>query len=442
MELKKTEKLEKSIVALTIEISAAEIEAAKEKAFKKNGKNITVPGFRKGKAPRKVIEKLYGEGVFFEDALNICYPEAFDAAVAEAALKQVGQADVNIEDMHDDGSVVLVCKVPVEPEVELSAYKGLSAENETVRILAADVNAEIERMAQRNSSIATVERAAKNGDTVILDYAGSVDGVAFEGGTAEKQQLKLGSGTFIPGFEDQLVGVKAGESKDVVVTFPTEYHAAELAGKEAVFACTVHEVKETVLPAIDDEFAKDVSETAETLEDLKKEVKERLSEQRNQAVDRQYEEDILTALIGNMTADIPDAMIEAQVDNLVQDFAYRLQMQGMNLDQYVKMIGAEMGGFRAMFNEQAERQVKVRLALRKVIELEGIEVSEADIEAKYSELAEQYKMDLEQVKKVLPVEAMIEDLMMDKAMACVKDSSKPVKKSKKKDEEAKEEAAE
>ena len=442
MELKKTEKLEKSIVALTIEISAAEIEAAKEKAFKKNGKNITVPGFRKGKAPRKVIEKLYGEGVFFEDALNICYPEAFDAAVAEAALKQVGQADVNIEDMHDDGSVVLVCKVPVEPEVELSAYKGLSAEKETVRILAADVNAEIERMAQRNSSIATVERAAKNGDTVILDYAGSVDGVAFEGGTAEKQQLKLGSGTFIPGFEDQLVGVKAGESKDVVVTFPTEYHAAELAGKEAVFACTVHEVKETVLPAIDDEFAKDVSETAETLEDLKKEVKERLSEQRNQAVDRQYEEDILTALIGNMTADIPDAMIEAQVDNLVQDFAYRLQMQGMNLDQYVKMIGAEMGGFRAMFNEQAERQVKVRLALRKVIELEGIEVSEADIEAKYSELAEQYKMDLEQVKKVLPVEAMIEDLMMDKAMACVKDSSKPVKKSKKKDEEAKEEAAE
>ena len=442
MELKKTEKLEKSIVALTIEISAAEIEAAKEKAFKKNGKNITVPGFRKGKAPRKVIEKLYGEGVFFEDALNICYPEAFDAAVAEAALKQVGQADVNIEDMHDDGSVVLVCKVPVEPEVELSAYKGLSAEKETVRILAADVNAEIERMAQRNSSIATVERAAKNGDTVILDYAGSVDGVAFEGGTAEKQQLKLGSGTFIPGFEDQLVGVKAGESKDVVVTFPTEYHAAELAGKEAVFACTVHEVKETVLPAIDDEFAKDVSETAETLEDLKKEVKERLSEQRNQAVDRQYEEDILTALIGNMTADIPDAMIEAQVDNLVQDFAYRLQMQGMNLDQYVKMIGAEMGGFRAMFNEQAERQVKVRLALRKVIELEGIEVSEADIEAKYSELAEQYKMDLEQVKKVLPVEAMLEDLMMDKAMACVKDSSKPVKKSKKKDEEAKEEAAE
>ena len=442
MELKKTEKLEKSIVALTIEISAAEIEAAKEKAFKKNGKNITVPGFRKGKAPRKVIEKLYGEGVFFEDALNICYPEAFDAAVAEATLKQVGQADVNIEDMHDDGSVVLVCKVPVEPEVELSAYKGLSAEKETVRILAADVNAEIERMAQRNSSIATVERAAKNGDTVILDYAGSVDGVAFEGGTAEKQQLKLGSGTFIPGFEDQLVGVKAGESKDVVVTFPTEYHAAELAGKEAVFACTVHEVKETVLPAIDDEFAKDVSETAETLEDLKKEVKERLSEQRNQAVDRQYEEDILTALIGNMTADIPDAMIEAQVDNLVQDFAYRLQMQGMNLDQYVKMIGAEMGGFRAMFNEQAERQVKVRLALRKVIELEGIEVSEADIEAKYSELAEQYKMDLEQVKKVLPVEAMLEDLMMDKAMACVKDSSKPVKKSKKKDEEAKEEAAE
>ena len=442
MELKKTEKLEKSIVALTIEISAAEIEAGKEKAFKKSGKNITVPGFRKGKAPRKMIEKLYGEGVFFEDALNICYPEAFDAAVAEAGLKQVGQADVKIDNMNEDGSVVLVCNVPVEPEVELSEYKGLSAEKDTVKVLVADVNAEIDRMAQRNSSIETVDRAAKKDDTVILDYAGSVDGVAFEGGTAENQQLKLGSGTFIPGFEDQLIGCKAGDTKDVVVTFPTEYHAPELAGKEAVFKCTVHEVKQTVLPTIDDEFAKDVSETAETLDDLKKEIKERLTEQRTQAVDRQYEEDILTALIGNMTADIPDAMIDAQVDTLVQDFAYRLQMQGMQLEQYMKMTGVEMGGFRAMFRDQAERQVKVRLALQKVIELENIEVSEADIDAKYAELAEQYKMDLEQVKKILPAESMTEDLKMDKALACVKDSSKPVKKSKKKDDEAKEEAAE
>ena len=441
MEIKKTEKLEKSIVALTIEISAAEIETAKEKAFKKNGKNITVPGFRKGKAPRKVIEKLYGEGVFFEDALNICYPEAFDAAVAEAGLKQVGQADVKIEDMNDDGSVVLVCNVPVEPEVELSAYKGLSVEKETVKVLIADVKAEIDRMAQRNASIETVTRAAKKNDTVILDYAGSVDGVAFQGGTAEKQTLKLGSGTFIPGFEEQLIGVKAGESKDVVVTFPEEYHAPDLAGKEAVFACTVHEVKETILPKIDDEFAKDVSETAETVDDLKKEIKERLTKQRTQAAEQQYEEELLTALIGNLTADIPEAMIESQIETLVQDFNYRLQMQGMQLDQYIKMIGAEPQGFRAMFRDQAERQVKIRLALQKVIELENIEVSEEELEAKYAELAEQYKMELEQIKKVLPVAAMTDDLKMEKATACVKDSSKPVKKSAKK-EEKEEEAAE
>ena len=442
MELKKTEKLEKSIVALTIEISAAEIDAGKEKAFKKNGKNITVPGFRKGKAPRKIIEKLYGEGVFFEDALNICYPAAFDAAVAEAGLKQVGQADVKIEDMNEDGSVVLVCNVPVEPEVELSEYKGLSAEKETVKVLVADVNAEIDRMAQRNASIESVDRAAKKDDTVVLDYEGFVDGVAFEGGKGEKQELKLGSNTFIPGFEDQLIGCKAGESKDVVVTFPTEYHAAELAGKEATFKCTVHEVKETVLPAIDDEFAKDVSETAETLDDLKKEIKERLTAQRTEVIDRQYEEDILTALIGNLTADIPDAMIDAQVDNLVQDFGYRLQMQGMQLEQYIQMTGMDKDGFRGMFRDQAERQVKIRLALQKVVELESIEVTEADLEAKYSELAEQYKMDLEQVKKVLPAESLTDDLKMDKALACVKDSSKPIKKAKKKAEDTEEAAAE
>ena len=267
MELKNVEKLEKSIVALTIEISADELEAAKEQAYKKSRNRITVPGFRKGHAPRKIIENLYGDGVFFEDALNICYPKAYEEAVKQADIKAVAPADVNVSDMTDAGAVVLVCKVPVEPEVTLGEYKGLSVEKEEAKVLAADVKAELDRMAQRLARTQTVERAAKKNDTVSIDFEGFVDGTAFEGGKGENYELKLGSGTFIPGFEDQLIGTKAGDEKDVVVTFPEEYHAKELAGKEATFKCKVHEVKETITPAIDDEFAKDVSEKAETLDD-------------------------------------------------------------------------------------------------------------------------------------------------------------------------------
>ena len=268
MELKNVEKLEKSITALTIEISAAELETAKDQAFKKNGKKITVPGFRKGKAPRKVIEGLYGDGVFFEDALNICYPKAYEEALEKSGIKAVAPADVEISEMTESGAVVLICKVPVEPEVTLATTRGISlVEKEEAKVLVADVKAELDRMAQRLARTETVERAAKKNDTVVIDFEGFVDGTAFEGGKGENYDLKLGSGTFIPGFEDQLIGTKAGQEKDVVVTFPTEYHAPELAGKEATFKCTVHEVKEKIiLPAIDDEFAKDVSETAETVE--------------------------------------------------------------------------------------------------------------------------------------------------------------------------------
>ena len=442
MELKKVEKLEKSITALTIEISAEELEAAKEQAFKKNGKRITVPGFRKGKAPRKVIESLYGDGVFFEDALNICYPKAYDAAIAESGIKPVAPADVQISEMTDAGAVVLECKVPVEPEVTLGEYKGLSVEKEEAKVLVADVKAELDRIAQRLARTQSVERAAKKGDTTVIDFEGFVDGVAFEGGKGENYDLKLGSGSFIPGFEDQLIGCKAGEEKDVVVTFPTEYHAAELAGKEATFKCTVHEVKETILPAIDDEFAKDVSETAETLDDLKKEVKERLLAQKSDMFERDYEEALLTAVIDGMQAEIPEAMIEVQLDNVMQDFGYRLQMQGMNLEQYAQMSGMEMGQFRAMFRPQAERQVKVRLALQKIVETEGLDVTAEEIDAKYQELASQYGMELEQVKKALPADTITGDMKLDKAIALIKDTSKPKKKTKKKAEDESAETAE
>lgn len=443
MELKNTEKQEHSVVALTIEITKAEFEAAKDKAFKKTGKNITVPGFRKGKAPRKMIEKLYGEGVFFEEAFNIIYPDAMEMAVEKSGIKPVGRADVDLGDPAEEGGLTIIAKVPVEPEVELGEYKGIEVEKETVKVLQADVKAELNRMAQRNARTETVERKAKKNDTVDIDFEGFVDGVPFEGGKAEHHELTLGSGAFIPGFEDQLIGCKAGDEKDVVVTFPEEYHAKELAGKEAIFKCKVHKVEETILPEIDDEFAKDVSDTCETLDDLKKEITERLKAERQEAADNAFEEKVLDAVIDGMKADIPAAMIDAQVDTIVQDFGYRLQMQGMGLEQYLKMTGTEMGAFRAMFQSQAERQVKTRLALQKVVELEGITVSDKELEEEYAKMAEQYKMEVEKVKAIVSKEALEGDLKISNALEFIKKNAKVKKAAKKKAaEETTEETAE
>lgn len=443
MELKNTEKQEHSVVALTIEITKAEFEAAKDKAFKKTGKNITVPGFRKGKAPRKMIEKLYGEGVFFEEAFNIIYPDAMEMAVEKSGIKPVGRADVDLGDPAEEGGLTIIAKVPVEPEVELGEYKGIEVEKETVKVLQADVKAELNRMAQRNARTETVERKAKKNDTVDIDFEGFVDGVPFEGGKAEHHELTLGSGAFIPGFEDQLIGCKAGDEKDVVVTFPEEYHAKELAGKEATFKCKVHKVEETILPEIDDEFAKDVSDTCETLDDLKKEITERLKAERQEAADNAFEEKVLDAVIDGMKADIPAAMIDAQVDTIVQDFGYRLQMQGMGLEQYLKMTGTEMGAFRAMFQSQAERQVKTRLALQKVVELEGITVSDKELEEEYAKMAEQYKMEVEKVKAIVSKEALEGDLKISNALEFIKNNAKVKKAAKKKAaEETTEETAE
>lgn len=432
MELKNTEKQEHSVVALTIEITKAEFEAAKDKAFKKTGKNITVPGFRKGKAPRKMIEKLYGEGVFFEEAFNIIYPDAMEMAVEKSGIKPVGRADVDLGDPAEEGGLTIIAKVPVEPEVELGEYKGIEVEKETVKVLQADVKAELNRMAQRNARTETVERKAKKNDTVDIDFEGFVDGVPFEGGKAEHHELTLGSGAFIPGFEDQLIGCKAGDEKDVVVTFPEEYNAKELAGKEATFKCKVHKVEETILPEIDDEFAKDVSDTCETLDDLKKEITERLKAERQEAADNAFEEKVLDAVIDGMKADIPAAMIDAQVDTIVQDFGYRLQMQGMGLEQYLKMTGTEMGAFRAMFKDQAERQVKTRLALQKVVELEGITVSDKELEEEYAKMAEQYKMEVEKVKAIVSKEALEGDLKISNALEFIKKNAKVKKAAKKK----------
>ena len=423
MELKNTEKLEHSVVALTIEITKAEFEAAKDKAFKKSGKNITVPGFRKGKAPRKMIEKLYGEGVFFEEAFNILYPQAMDMAVEKSGIKMVGRADVDLGEPAEEGGLTIIAKVPVEPEVELGEYKGIEAEKETVKVLQADVKAELNRMAQRFARTETVERKAKKNDTVDIDFEGFVDGVAFEGGKAEHHELTLGSGAFIPGFEDQLIGCKAGDEKDVVVTFPKEYHAEELAGKEATFKCKVHKVEETILP---------------TLDDLKKEITDRLKNERQEAADAAFEEKLLDVVIAGMKADIPEAMIDSQVDTIVQDFGYRLQMQGMGLEQYLKMTNTEMGAFRAMFKDQAERQVKTRLALQKVADQENITVSEQEIADEYAKMAEQYKMDVEKIKTIVAESALSGDLRISNALEFIKKNAKVKKASKKKAEETEE----
>ena len=443
MQLKGIEKKEKNQVELTISIDKEEFEKALERAYRKNVGKMTVPGFRKGKAPRKIIEKLYGEGVFFEEAFNIIYPDAMEMAVEKSGIKPVGRADVDLGDPAEEGGLIIIAKVPVEPEVELGEYKGIEVEKETVKVLQADVKAELNRMAQRNARTETVERKAKKNVTVDIDFEGFVDGVPFEGGKAEHHELTLGSGAFIPGFEDQLIGCKAGDEKDVVVTFPEEYHAKELAGKEATFKCKVHKVEETILPEIDDEFAKDVSDTCETLDDLKKEITERLKAERQEAADNAFEEKVLDAVIDGMKADIPAAMIDAQVDTIVQDFGYRLQMQGMGLEQYLKMTGTEMGAFRAMFKDQAERQVKTRLALQKVVELEGITVSDTELEEEYAKMAEQYKMEVEKVKAIVSKEALEGDLKISNALEFIKKNAKVKKAAKKKaTEETTEETAE
>lgn len=446
MELKNTEKQEHSVVALTIEITKAEFEAAKDKAFKKTGKNITVPGFRKGHAPRKMIEKLYGEGVFFEEAFNIIYPDAMEMAVEKSGIKPVGRADVDLGDPAEEGGLTIIAKVPVEPEVELGEYKGIEVEKETVKVPAADVKAELNRLAQRNARTETVDRKAKKNDTVDIDFEGSIDGVPFDGGKAEHHMLTLGSGAFIPGFEDQLIGCKAGDEKDVVVTFPEEYHAKELAGKEAVFKCKVHKVEETILPELDDEFAKDVSDTCETLDDLKKEISDRLKKERQEAADRAFEDKLMDVVIEGMKADIPQAMVESQIDSFVQDFGYRLQMQGMTLEQYIKMTGTEMSAFRAMFRDQADRQVKTRLALEKVAELENIAVSDKELDEEYAKMAEQYGMEVDKVKSIVSAEALSGDLKISNALELIKKNAKVKKPAAKKkaaeETEATEETAE
>ncbi len=436
MNVKSVEKLEKSMVALTIEASAEEFEAAIEKAYRKNRGRIAIPGFRKGKAPRKIIETMYGAEIFYEDAINDLYPDLFAQAAEQEKLDTVAYPEVELLEANKEG-FSFKATVAVRPEVKLGKYKGLTAPKETVKVAEKDIDEELKPYIQRATRMVDVERKAKKGDTVTIDFEGFMDGKAFDGGKGDNYDLELGSGSFIPGFEDQLIGVKPGAEKDVNVTFPEEYQAEELAGKPAVFKVTVHAVKEKQTPALDDEFAKDVSEF-ETLAALRKDLGDKLTERRERQANSAFEEALLDQVTENMTVEIPEAMVEMRAQQMLEDYAQRITSQGIPFEQYLAMTGLTVDMLKLQASEGAARQVKTDLALRAVAEAEKIEVTEDDIAAECERLAQQYGMPAEKVKEIVPAADLTRDLSNQKAAKVIFDSAKagkaPAKKATKKDE--------
>ena len=420
MTVKSCEKLEKSRVALTIEASAEEFEAAVNKAYLKMRGKINVPGFRVGKAPRKIIEKMYGEEVFYEEAVNIILPDAYEDAVKEQKLDVVGYPEVELESCTKDG-VVFKCTVAVYPEVKLGQYKGLEAPKAEVKVAAADVNARLKEMADRNSRLVSVERAVKKGDTADIDFEGFDNGVAFDGGKGENFDLEIGSGSFVPGFEEQLIGMKAGEEKDIDITFPENY-APELAGKPVVFHVKVNEVKVKEVPAVDDEFAKDVSEF-DTLKELKADIKKKMTAERTEAAQRAFEDVLMAKVAEGVEAEIPHEMVELQAERMMEQFKQQLAAQGVPFDQYLKMTGTTEADFRKQADGPAAEQVKMDLAVEAIIKAEGLEATDEDVENELKNVAEKYGMDLETVKKYLRPEDVKEQVIREKAVKVVADSA-------------------
>ena len=436
MTVKSCEKVEKSQVALTIEVNAAEFEAAVEKAYQKMRRKISVPGFRPGKAPRKMIERMYGAEVFFEEAINIAFPEAYEAAAEQEKLQIVGYPIVEMVGEVTKDGFTFKATTPVYPEVTLGEYKGLKAEKPEVKVLAADVDERLKALADRNTRLVSVDRAAKSGDTAVIDFEGFLDGKPFDGGKGENHNLELGSGSFVPGFEDQVIGMKAGEEKDLDITFPENYHA-DLAGKAVVFKVKVHEVKEKEVPAMDDEFAKDVSEF-DTLKDLKADLKKKITEERQKDADRVFEENLMNQVAENITADIPDVMVENQAHQYLDNFKAQISRQ-FPYEEYKKMTGMDDAKLLEEAKEPALRQVKMDLATAAIIKAENIEASDEDVEAEFTKMAEQFGMDVEMVKKYLSKEQVHDQILTQKAVAVVVDSAtaeKPAKKTAKKAETA------
>ncbi|MBP3729114.1 MAG: trigger factor [Lachnospiraceae bacterium] len=413
------EKLEKNMAKLTIEIPAEEVAAAEQRAYQKSKNQIAIPGFRKGKAPRNIVEKIYGADIFMEDAVNDLLPDAYEAAVKESELEVVSRPEIDYVQLEHGKAIIVTALVAVKPEVKLGQYKGLTLELEAPVVSEEDVEAELKKEQEKNATMKAVEdRPVQEGDTVTLDYAGSIDGVAFAGGTAQGQELVIGSHHFIPGFEEQMVGMNLGEEKDLQVKFPEEYGAKELAGKDAVFHVTVHAISEKELPELDDEFASEVSEF-ETLEAYKEDIKTKLQERKDKAFVQEKENAALEAAVKNAEMEIPQAMIDAQAEDMVREFGERLQMQGMKLEQYLQFTGLSMPQMVSQYKDQAKKRIEGRLVLEAIVEAEKIEIGEEDREKGYAELAERYGMEADKVKDFFDEESLAsfdKDLATQKAL--------------------------
>ena len=440
MSVKSCETLEKSMVALTVEVSAGEFEAAVEKAYRKQRGSIRVPGFRPGKAPRKMIENMYGAGVFYEEAVNEALPDAYTAAVKEQELEVVGYPEVELLSVGKEG-FSFKATVAVYPEVTLGQYKGVEAPKAEVSVTDEDVEGRIKEMADRNSRMVSVEdRAVAKGDIANIDFEGFLDGVPFDGGKSDSFDLEIGSGQFVPGFEDQVAGMSISEEKDINITFPEDYHA-DLAGKAVVFHVKVNAIKVKEIPVLDDEFAKDVSEF-DTLEELKKDVREKMLAEREEGAKRAFEDAAMAKVAAGIQADIPDAMIEEQARRFVDNFRMQLQSQGVPYEQYMKMTGMEEEKLMADAKAPAEGQVRMDLAIAAIVKAEGLEASDEDVEAEYSKMAGQYGMDVENVKKYLNDDVIKEQIVRAKAVELVAAAAVPVKPEEVKAEEPKAEETE
>lgn len=423
------EKLEKNMAKLTIEASAEDFEAAVEKAYQKEKKNITLPGFRKGKAPRKMIEKMYGAGVFYEDAANELIPEAYGKALDECDEEIVSQPKIDIVQIESGKPFIFTAEVALKPEVTLGEYKGVEIEKVPVEVTDLEVQAEVDKERENNSRTIDVDdRPVQKGDMVKLDFDGSVDGVPFEGGKAENYDLTIGSGSFIPGFEDQLVGAKLEEEVDINVTFPEDYHAADLAGKAAVFKCTVHEIRVKEIPEADDEFAKDISEF-DTLEDYKEDIRKKLLEKKEKEAKSAKEAAVVAKIVENAQMEIPDAMIDSQVRNMADDFSRRIQSQGLTVEQYFQFTGMTAEKMTEQMRPEALKRIQNSLVLEAVAKAENIEISDEKVDEEIKKMAEAYKMEFDKVKEMMgeyEVEQMKGDLAIQTAVDLVRDAAKEV----------------
>ena len=423
MSLKATNKIDVNTYELEIEVSAEEFEEALQNAYLKAKGKISVPGFRKGKAPRKVIEKEYGENCFFEDAVNLLYPEHASAAIDEAKLELVAQPEIDVTSVSKENGVAFKVKCTTKPEVEVKDYKGIEADKNVKEVTDEDVNAEIEKVRAKGTRIIDVDdRAAQMGDDVVIDFEGFKDDVAFEGGKAEGFTLSLGSGQFIPGFEEQVCGHSVGDEFDINVTFPEEYHVDDLKGAPVVFKIKLHEIKAKELPELDDDFVKDTSEF-NTVDELKADIRKRLEDAAEKSAQNAFENDVFDKVIENMEAVVPEVMYERRVNEMIQDLSQRLAPQGISLDMYLQFTNQTLDSVRKTYQEQAEKQVKLRLALEKIAELENVEVTDDEAEEEIKKMSETYNMEVERIKELVSVADIKRDLAVSKAADIVKESA-------------------